>query len=1285
MPDLSYINIGTEIDASLWDSLYQELDRRLTRANNSQSLVLAGDPSFNDLTDPRYTKRFYFGDRTYQTNPTASLSAYYLSFYFVTNAADTDPFLRLYDHTPFTNFVSSCTLYSPAGGDPRPVTASQWPVALINPPNNAFVSSVWPDTTPSNLSAAHYHTLFYSLEAHKHTFVSQSYYVGINLVDQFGVGVTGEPEHFHPWDSAEIIVAEGDISGQISGGTFTWPTNWDKYRFFRFNNLRSTNLTLSFTGGLTVVIPPGTSRCIRRDGTTWTAGYTYFHKILKNDPWLIKQGKGDPNNNLSNVLVGGNILTGGAKDKTVADFSKCQDISSYYANPVRSKGTFEFPMPTGSWFPSMTDPTVKLGDLLYHKGIIECVSPNGVFRINQTQSMTVGSYGSSQIMFKEDGTRAFGVDIGSVQVISASVSVASTNNWSCSVNPVPPPTGSFNMTFFPGVALHTGDPVDVHFSCLTDVPRWFLKYTGVDSLPKIINECGLVFIRNGDSSSISANSGDDKDLIDNSTNFIWDINHSQILGAGGTNGAGHATEISNQIGNVNTFSIPVFPLVRTLYTFAASQSLVSDTYYTWHYDSGINQYVIDSGVTSSVSSSYIANAPASFANDFDYFSTVGNLRTTLVNAGGNYANTAITTSLNHFGTNLTINQTLDATAGPLTSFNSDTYFNLISESRVWSRNDIGPLNIGSWTKDDTRWFQYYGGWSNYGWPKFGFDLDYNYPRFNRYWQSHRWFYHDPLSQSFITNDTGTAYSTTELPLINEYYENQPFLTQSSDLASSSLHKFGGTAFSKSGIAILGQYTRDTDMFARLGAWNTYGSLVYTSDYLGTITTQDFSSGSAYQGTYYTTERTNILAQTPDSLDDIGPTSLPFSVEQYNSLAGTVNACVGVNDWGFASGYILDLLQTEYGIQWGPGTGYIKEIHNFYNSNVRIRPKTQGFCWNNATHPETATFLTSLGATVLNTDNFPAPWSTLKTTNQAWYEFGSATITENIGAGTINIADYWVGTFVNTTVGGTITTSSAANNFSWITVADSKMVCSKLGCGFPLVETVIPCDLVITNASIGGIQTNADPFDQGITTTFESRAFGWIDSITGSWVMDIDVGDEKTLPFRSDTTPQDWLTIAQFVSAGTPPNNNNTIWRFNFGPLEDRFYQGSPIDNVTPDRPLPFANGGFEHNQYIAAHSIYLHRNCGADSTDKTGTAIIYPRNLISFLEPFTVGNFYYWAKFHLGNRVQTRVADTLEGDPPVFVNLTGEEAFIHATDYTGMFSGGFVAGILAIVPEIKKF
>jgi len=155
---------------------------------------------------------------------------------------------------------------------------------------------------------------------------------------------------------------------------FLWQPNWDKYNFFRFHNLNSYSITVTFPNGHTLTIPRWECRATRRDydSGVFTDGWNYLNRQLAGDYRIfeITQGNDNParsagaNNVCSPSILyrvfetfRGTYGLGGSSDipgpKLHLDPHQVYDVSSLYSG----------------YYPSITDQTI-LGDLLHHRGDI---------------------------------------------------------------------------------------------------------------------------------------------------------------------------------------------------------------------------------------------------------------------------------------------------------------------------------------------------------------------------------------------------------------------------------------------------------------------------------------------------------------------------------------------------------------------------------------------------------------------------------------------------------------------------------------------------------------------------------------------------------------------------------------------------------------------------------------------------------------------------------------------------------------------------------------------------
>ncbi len=198
---------------------------------------------------------------------------------------------------------------------------------------------------------------------------------GIPLVEE--VSVTGIKLNPRRNGSLEFINSKVHQAELIFEGSssFTFPKEYDRYKFFRIHNLNNHDLNFTFEPGdfgmdtsagdsFSLLIPKNSSRCVRRDFGKYTNGYTHFQKIISGD------GRFDGEDDLDKYDEAFNNV-----------YHPIEHALSYYH---KLKGRFTIDM-TKHWnseslyygnekpFKEKNDNTLW-GDLIYHTGHLLSVS-----------------------------------------------------------------------------------------------------------------------------------------------------------------------------------------------------------------------------------------------------------------------------------------------------------------------------------------------------------------------------------------------------------------------------------------------------------------------------------------------------------------------------------------------------------------------------------------------------------------------------------------------------------------------------------------------------------------------------------------------------------------------------------------------------------------------------------------------------------------------------------------------------------------------------------------------
>lgn len=268
---------------------------------------------------------------------------------------------RKYDHTVFTNFVTAAAISMDGGSQAVDVG---YPCVRLDPPASASTQQalIWPDRSPSPYPDG---LLTWSLEAHKKT-VTVS---GVNhdcycYVNDLGAGPSAcndsEAQHIDMDHPIDVFLGRG------VGAAFTWPANFNKYGFIRFNNLQTVDVVLTtFTidgdpdPGFSPTVPALGSLCIRRAPgiNGWALGLDYFFLYFDGDPWFLKS-TGETWSNTSNGLLAAVMLPHLGDDWTSCGGSVL-DAEQWWDYGASGNAY---------WIGDPTNDATLLGDLCIHAG-----------------------------------------------------------------------------------------------------------------------------------------------------------------------------------------------------------------------------------------------------------------------------------------------------------------------------------------------------------------------------------------------------------------------------------------------------------------------------------------------------------------------------------------------------------------------------------------------------------------------------------------------------------------------------------------------------------------------------------------------------------------------------------------------------------------------------------------------------------------------------------------------------------------------------------------------------
>jgi hypothetical protein len=188
------------------------------------------------------------------------------------------------------------------------------------------------------------------------------YYLGPGFIDSGSVLHTQRPERRHPFAVVDVL-CEGVT-------TLTIPADHNKYGCWRLHNLNLTSLTVTYTGGPTLTIPPLECRTVRVDHDAtgipiaWEQSGRYFWKARATDPFpMAAQGPltGYHPQAPENYYRASNILNWRVALEWIALLNPTYwdfDPTVLYDLGATYRALFGDP----------EDSATKIGDLYHHKG-----------------------------------------------------------------------------------------------------------------------------------------------------------------------------------------------------------------------------------------------------------------------------------------------------------------------------------------------------------------------------------------------------------------------------------------------------------------------------------------------------------------------------------------------------------------------------------------------------------------------------------------------------------------------------------------------------------------------------------------------------------------------------------------------------------------------------------------------------------------------------------------------------------------------------------------------------
>jgi hypothetical protein len=1221
MADVDYIPHGQEIKAEDLAALVDGYNDKLKTLYSNLPIFLIAQ----DVPTLMCFKKFFFCDDVNPADDTignVALAAYPDSD---TSGGVTRYWKRAYIDSAFLSFAATSVVDD---GDPDYEDVDA-PVVRVLPYDSTdwatAKAAIWPDN-PSNAEAA-YNILEYSLTPHQK---SGGDYDG----DYLYVKGCANSEYAHYWEQVEIILGSGTAS------PFEWSIGFTKYRLFRFSNITTEDIVVRFPvadeeGDFVewdeVTVYAMTSRCVRRVDTlpvqNWITGYEYFQLPLPDDPWFINDQLNNALASPSQLPVGlydgqvSSAQSGGSPDNPFMRFSASGlwDLTGYYCGTptVSAGGSKHFPTPAGGWFYALDDES-SLMDYVLHKGKCLAVNVAGPFLVKRVpaQSATVTATNPTTItLTKFDDSIALGVTSFTVTRDSDSTSIPADSsgdvNWVLTNIDPSGPDDHWEVAFSTRVGgnsprLTAGDVLSLNFKHLTDDQKWLFDFKGYDTLVEQMDTVGIT-VTDPDPDhalQISLSSGDDLDLIGLSTNFV--------TGSFGTaavsvfEDADCSLPFINQlgigIGIVNEDTNPIDSQYKT---------------YTWSDHADWTTMVFNADVGVSVdSTTYVYSSNTGF--DFSLSDTVADVFDAVdaydfgVNSVGSSFRFTVFGAAFHWTSSVPLTYPFAGASGK---------FFTTHDSTIVGDGDTTPYSIG-FENDD-----YLGEKLSPSvplqWPQPLTPIS-QYPRVRR------------LSSNIRTHEAAVnvmqqSQPTVQRPNVQAYYEPEVWQDGQTLKENGSVNA-GGQMVAKS-IAQVGAwvYTTLSAVWLRLSAWVNFSLITYMkSD--GTTGTDDFTAGSSEQSGYYGAERSFLLAGVNGGTSDaaLGWNSIPFDVEQYNTLASIVNGLQYKNGGDYRSDaqyLFLEFNVVSGHLSRGLGTnGY--------------RPRTQWISWDDSESFDGGgagsftTHMTGLGFTVLDSSDFPAPWNDFVTDDITWYN--PPTVTTDYGTGTTPISDLW---FPYHGISTEDVRTDAGHGYRWIAIDDARDVFDIYGARFIMQELSCPATLEVNVGTpsliLAGDGLHTIPSTGGPCVLTVAH---WWNDEEGDWVY-----TPENDVIRDDINPTDLSVIA--ASQDGPGSVNYGIYSIGTPDyLRSRLYfvSGMPVNPAAAE----------------VYNSVFLYRRFGCQGAK----AIVWPRNYNAYDVDYSSDGANALSRLKLSTGLfqynHLTEVDSLEGDSPEVTTLSADENII---------------------------
>jgi len=407
------------------------------------------------------------------------------------------------------------------------------------------------------------------------------------------------------------------------------------------------------------------------------------------------------------------------------------------------------------------------------------------------------------------------------------------------------------------------------------------------------------------------------------------------------------------------------------------------------------------------------------------------------------------------------------------------------------------------------------------------------------------------------------------PRIKSWFENVPLLNIASSSLISNLSPNSLTPAQKETAICLTRPRSPitNDKYARLSAW--IGETVLSSSF----GVEDFTHSASLQSTYYTAVRNNLLTET-----------LVIQVANYNSIASVVNSLTGSFEWHSP---IVDIFLGQLNMSETLG---IEDSSLPAKMDTGIRPLSAWLLSLSALDATASAVLTAAGITPSDYTDFPSPFASLLTTKTLYGVYSGGSVSTTITPPPSFISQSLLTTFDQQF------TSSNVFTTQWLTFDDRQTLEDYLAVPLPPVRRLGEiATLEINDATFnildGGLGVT------GTTSPAVARAFGFVNSPTGDWRVDV----ANPLVIRSDmsVTDNNYLLMTDTV--------NQNLYNITFGGIEKKWLVAN--ESFIGFYPSPGTRG----TQEIDGAKWYVYQCRGTTAQNQT---IIYPRNYNSYQSPF---------------------------------------------------------------------